>query len=302
MSFGENLQFLRRRRDMTQEALAEKMGVSRQTVSKWEADACYPEMEKLIQLCGLFSCGMDTLLRGDAAESCAEDTAGYDRHMNRFTAVLCGGVALALLSVALLLVMVAFQVNEAVCGMVFISLLTAAGAVLIAGALRHGQFVKDNPLIKPFYARERVERFNRAFPFFIVIPTVLVMLGIVGLMGMGALPTPHGLDGEQYAMLMTAGFMALLAIAAPGYIYGGMQKGKYNVEDYNLENDPQSPEGRRSRKTGALCGVIMLTATAVYILLGLGWDQWKEAWIAFPVGGVLCAVAPGLVTLMEKRK
>ena len=37
MSFGENLQFLRRRQDMTQEALAEKLAVSRQSVSKWES-------------------------------------------------------------------------------------------------------------------------------------------------------------------------------------------------------------------------------------------------------------------------
>lgn len=302
MSFGDNVQFLRKKHSMTQEAFAERMEVSRQTVSKWEADASYPEMDKLVQICDLFGCTLDTLLRGDVAGAYAEDTAGYDRHINRFTAVLCGGAALTLLSVALLFVMYAFEVNEAVAGMIFFSLLTLAGAGLILGALRHGQFVKDNPAIKPFYTRERVERFNRIFPLFIVIPTVLVMLGIVALMGMDALPAPAGLEREQYEILMTAGFMALLALAAPGFIYGGMQKGKYNVEGYNRENDPQSPEGRRSRKTGALCGVIMMVATAIYILLGLGWDQWKNAWIVFPVGGVLCAVASGLVTLLDKRE
>ncbi|MFT9496285.1 helix-turn-helix transcriptional regulator, partial [Anaerosolibacter sp.] len=48
---------------MTQEELAERMGVSRQTVSKWELDATYPEMEKAIELCKLFSCSMDQLVR-----------------------------------------------------------------------------------------------------------------------------------------------------------------------------------------------------------------------------------------------
>lgn len=66
MSFGHNLQFLRRmHRGMTQEELAEKMGVSRQTISKWEVDSAFPEMEKAIALCELFSCSMDELLRRD---------------------------------------------------------------------------------------------------------------------------------------------------------------------------------------------------------------------------------------------
>lgn len=57
MSFGQNLQFLwKMRNKMTQEELAEKMGVSRQTVSKWELDTVYPEMDKVVELCNIFSC------------------------------------------------------------------------------------------------------------------------------------------------------------------------------------------------------------------------------------------------------
>lgn len=42
MSLGENLQFLRKRENMTQEQLAEALEVSRQSVSKWESDSTYP--------------------------------------------------------------------------------------------------------------------------------------------------------------------------------------------------------------------------------------------------------------------
>jgi transcriptional regulator with XRE-family HTH domain len=66
MSFGENLQFLRKmHKGMTQEELAEKVGVSRQTISKWEIDSSFPEMEKAIALCNLFTCSLDELLRGN---------------------------------------------------------------------------------------------------------------------------------------------------------------------------------------------------------------------------------------------
>lgn len=66
MSFGLNLQCLRKMRNkMTQEELAERLGVSRQIVSKWELDMGYPEMDKVKELCSLFSCTMDELVRGD---------------------------------------------------------------------------------------------------------------------------------------------------------------------------------------------------------------------------------------------
>ena len=66
MSFGSNLQFMRKMHNgMTQEELAEKMGVSRQTVSKWEMDGAFPEMEKAIVLSRLFNCSLDELLKED---------------------------------------------------------------------------------------------------------------------------------------------------------------------------------------------------------------------------------------------
>ena len=72
MSFGKNLQFLRHLKgNITQEELAEKMNVSRQTVSKWELGAAQPEMEKAVELCGLFNCTLDDLFRGDMV-ACGE--------------------------------------------------------------------------------------------------------------------------------------------------------------------------------------------------------------------------------------
>ena len=70
MSFGKNLQHLRRlSRDMTQETLAERLNVSRQTISKWEMDAAQPEMDKALELCRVFSCTLDNLFR-DELDAC----------------------------------------------------------------------------------------------------------------------------------------------------------------------------------------------------------------------------------------
>lgn len=65
MNFGKNLQILRKLTNMTQEELAEKMNVSRQTISKWELEVMLPEVEKLTELCETFHCSIDQLLTGN---------------------------------------------------------------------------------------------------------------------------------------------------------------------------------------------------------------------------------------------
>jgi len=66
MYFGSNLQYLRHLSSgMTQEQLAERLNVSRQTVSKWETDTAMPDIEKLLELSALFSCSLDALLKED---------------------------------------------------------------------------------------------------------------------------------------------------------------------------------------------------------------------------------------------
>ncbi len=67
MNFATNLQKLRKKENMSQESLAEKLDVTRQSVSKWESGATYPEMDKLIAICKIFNVDMDTLVNGDVS-------------------------------------------------------------------------------------------------------------------------------------------------------------------------------------------------------------------------------------------
>lgn len=68
-SLGEKLAELRRKNHYTQEQLAELLGVSRQAVSKWEGNAAYPEVGKLLKMGEIYGCSMDYLLK-------EEDTDG----------------------------------------------------------------------------------------------------------------------------------------------------------------------------------------------------------------------------------
>lgn len=62
MKFGENLYKLRKKANMSQEQLAEKLDVSRQSISKWENSNSYPEMNRIVELCKIFHCSINELI------------------------------------------------------------------------------------------------------------------------------------------------------------------------------------------------------------------------------------------------
>ena len=68
MTLGEKIAKERKDLHYTQEQLADILGVSRQSVSKWESDIAYPETDKLIELGKLFDCSMDYLLKEEVTE------------------------------------------------------------------------------------------------------------------------------------------------------------------------------------------------------------------------------------------
>ncbi|MBQ2873656.1 MAG: helix-turn-helix transcriptional regulator, partial [Bacilli bacterium] len=68
MKFGDNLKLIRKNKKMSQEQLAEKMNVSRQSVSKWETGEAYPEMNNILELCKIFNCKINDLVHTDMTD------------------------------------------------------------------------------------------------------------------------------------------------------------------------------------------------------------------------------------------
>ena len=75
MTLGEKISKLRKEYNYTQEQLADILGVSRQSISKWESDIAYPETEKLIELWKIFECSMDYLLKDEVAEKTGDSVS-----------------------------------------------------------------------------------------------------------------------------------------------------------------------------------------------------------------------------------
>ena len=102
MTLGQRIQELRKQRDLSQEALGEKLGVSRQAVSRWEMDGAVPEVDKLIAMSRLFGVSLDLLLDVETAprqESPAEQrgTRGARRPpLRAVCALLCAALVVSL--------------------------------------------------------------------------------------------------------------------------------------------------------------------------------------------------------------
>ena len=79
MSFGENLQTIRKKNQLSQEGLAEMLGVSRQAVSKWELGEGYPEVDKLLILSKKLNISLDSLLGEENTPIASENAKPSDR-------------------------------------------------------------------------------------------------------------------------------------------------------------------------------------------------------------------------------
>ena len=68
MRFGDNLKQIRKAKKMSQEQLAEKVNVTRQSVSKWENGESYPEINNILELCKIFNCKLNDLIHTDMSD------------------------------------------------------------------------------------------------------------------------------------------------------------------------------------------------------------------------------------------
>lgn len=82
MNLADNLKKIRKDNNLTQEQLAEKLGVSRQAVSKWESGISYPEMDKTIQICQMFNLNINDFINEDIKE--VNEVKEAERRTNKY--------------------------------------------------------------------------------------------------------------------------------------------------------------------------------------------------------------------------
>ena len=138
MTLGERIYAQRAARNLPQAALAEALGVSRQSVSKWETDASVPDLDKLVGLCELFEISMDELVRGEEPaeeapppEETPPPAASETRPVrNPLTVRVAVGLGLIFLG-ALVFVLGLLYLGEAPAGLILASPFLLCGAACL---------------------------------------------------------------------------------------------------------------------------------------------------------------------------
>ena len=304
MSFRDNLQHLRASRNMTQEQLAMLVGVSRQSVTKWEAERAYPEMDKLLKLCQIFDCTLDDLVSGDLTTREADaaapevpsgpatDVCGYDEQGRRFALRASLGVGAFVLGIALSALTdwlvsggdgsVVSTNLDAVAAVPLLVCVVIGLVLIIPAGLDRAAFRRAHPYIEDFYTEEDHARARSTFSRSLVLGIGLCILGIL---------PPALAEGGAWEDLGGSLMLLMWAVGVWLIVYGSLMYGRFNVAGYNQKsltgigeddvdgsNLPadqkerlsaymKGSRGRNAKLAGQVSSIIMLVATAI----GLGW-------------------------------
>lgn len=296
MNFGENLQNLRKKENLSQENLAEKLNVSRQAISKWESNECYPETEKLISICEIFNCSMDTLVKGKIEETSISVKNDYEKIMNSFARGVSLGVFLLLLGTTFLLGIISKDSNSEkyiITGVVVMLIFALfALPIFILRGLEMNNFKEKNKVLENFYKSEEIDNFNSKFSKVLACFISIILLGVIIFLALYGLNIFNGNVIRQVSVLLV-----FITISVPMIVYYGIQKDKYDINKYNKANKIYSEQNEEL--LGKISAVIMISATIVYFILGFIWNLWKYNWLVFPICGMICGI---FAVILQKEK
>lgn len=243
-------------------------------------------MDTLLRLCELYEVSLDLLLRGDARASLEADTAGYDaffRGHGLRVSLAVGGI---LLGVSLMLLTMAAGLAETLAVALLLAVIAVCVVVLVASGLLEEDFCKKHPTVPDCYTQEARDAAHRRFIWLMCGGIGGILVGVIFLLLFFTVFP----EREPYELAAGGIFFAILALSVTALIYGGMEQEKLQVWKYNRDNNPTPQVRERNKLIGTICSALMLTATAVYVGLGLALDLWRTAWWLFAVGGILCGL------------
>ena len=326
MILAEKIMTLRKRAGWSQEELAAQLGVSRQSVSKWEGAQSVPDMQKVVQMSRLFGVTTDYLLKEELGEPepaqsepdaplrCVtmEQAADYLSLRRAAAPKLAAATLLCVLSPVALLLLAALSdrpgaalSENAAAGIglcVLLVLVAAAVAVFItcAAQVKAYAFLESEPFETAYGVTGMVrERRAAAAPEHTrgkVVGTVLCILSAVPLFIAVCLNGPDLLYVGAVCLLLV-----LAGIGSAVFVSGGVY---WAAMDRLLEEgDYARPRKRQNGVVGVVSSIYWLTVTAAYLLWTFGpwWDaQPQDTWILWAVAGVLYGAVMALVRGIRK--
>ena len=328
MILADKIIELRKRNGWSQEELAEKLDVSRQSISKWEGAQSVPDMNRVLALSQIFGVSTDVLLKDEleldgaagpglqaedtAARSVSmEEASAYLDHKNTAANRISLGVMLCILSPVLLIILsgaqeagrIALTENQAAgLGLIVLFLLIgAAVALFVISGIRHSRFeYLEEEIIDTAYgvsgmARERRERYRSVNARMLTAGIVLCVVAAVPIF-----IAELFFEENEMAEILAVGVLLVLVavgvmmIVRTSIIWGGF-KALLEEDDYSRI------EKTAEKKIAPIASVYWALVTAGY----LGWSfltmEWHRTWIVWPIAGAAVGIVSGVARMMRSK-
>lgn len=324
MILADKIIRLRKKNGWSQEELADKMNVSRQAVSKWEAAQTTPDLEKILQLGNLFGVTTDYLLKDELVDeefvegvdetpirkiSLAEANDYLEQRKNASVQIAIATL-LCIISPILIFLLLAFSEctsipiteNLAVgIGMVALfSLVTIAVVIYIRVGFKNApyEFLEKEPFETEYgvtgLAREKQKTYRNTYIKYNIFGTCACILSPVPLIC-------AALSGKGLlVMIMLCVTLLTVAIGVMFFIIAGV---RWASMQKLLKEGEFSEKGKQKNKIIEAIGTVYwLLATAIY----LGWSfltsDWHITWVIWPIAGVLFAVVEIVCNLVIDKQ
>lgn len=328
MILADKIILLRKRAGWSQEELAEQLGVSRQSVSKWEGAQSIPDMERLLKMSRLFGVTTDYLLKDEleelpdsvAAVDCEsgvrrvtmEEATDYLARARKNAPLMAIATFMCVISPVLLILLAglseqsAVGISEGIAAGVGIGVLLALVAVAVAIFISCGARVSEYEFLEKTtfeteygvagMVSERRRAFEATYTRLNILGTVLCIFSIMPLIIAGCV--------EASDMVCIGCVCVLFLIVAPAcaaFVWGGVIIGSYRrlLEEGEFARDGKSRKG----KMEAVSRIYWLSVTAIFlcsIWLPVGLKEYS--WIIWAVAGVLYGILVAIVNIIDENR
>lgn len=330
MILADKIVSLRKKAGWSQEDLAEKLGVTRQSVSKWEGAQSVPDMDKVVMMSRLFGVSTDFLLKDELEEEtpCAaaqdDDTPLRRVSLTQASAYLALrkaaapkiaiATALCIISPVTLILLAGmsevqrFPISgNAAAGIglcVMLVLLAVAVSIFLRtdADVRDYRFLEEEPFETEYgvegMVRQRQQEYKDTHTRLVTVGVVLCVLAAVPLFAAMCI------DGSDLLYVGAVG--VLLVLVGIGCLFL-VSAGVYSsaMERLLEEGDYARGQKKHRRVLGTVSTIYWLTATAVFLLYTYGPHgngQPRYSWIIWAVAGVLYAAVMGVVRLLLRGR
>lgn len=287
--FSQNLQKIRSKKNLSQEQLADKIGVSRQTISAWESGKASPELDKITAISKLFSVSIDELVGEIKTEASNFDKKEYEKNYSKIALLRASGIFILFSGIAF----GAFFFEKGVIAGVglMISLAISVPLFILAkntDELENNKLIKSKKSLENVFANSEIEfaAKNKILGSILLVSLLFIAIAIHQII---VYLTNFGEN------LANAIFMLLLGIAVASATYANSVFAKIqNFEDNKAENI------KTNEKIGFFAAILMLSLTAIFLIYSFISKDWSSAEILFPIGGIAIGIYAIFVKKLQK--